>query len=140
MLTLDVVRRILDAAVAEALIREVRLSFAVVDAEGHELGLLRMDGAVTYTTGIARAKAQTAALMRRDSGELAAVFETYPDLRSAIQAQVSFPMTTLVGGTVIRAEGRADGTVIGGIGGSGAQPEIDLACARAGLAAVGLAS
>lgn len=135
-LTLDIVRRILDAAVAEAHAQEVRLSFAVVDAQGHDLGLLRMEGAVAYTAGIARAKAQTAALMRRDSGELSALFDMYPDLRSAIQAQVPFPMTTLVGGAAIWVEG----TVIGGIGGSGAAPEVDLACARAGLAAVGLAT
>jgi glc operon protein GlcG len=118
------------AAEAEARKNDWPVSIAIVDAGGHLLGLQRLDGAAPATAQLATAKANTAALVQRDSkhfedmingGRMA--FLSAPALRGVLE-----------GGVVIVK----DGHCIGAVGVSGVKPSEDVQVARAGIAALGL--
>src|ERR687883_469477 len=68
-LTLDLARRLLEAAEDEAGRRDLKLSFVVVDAAGHLVAAHRMDGAAWITPEVALGKAWTAAAYRAPSAE-----------------------------------------------------------------------
>jgi uncharacterized protein GlcG (DUF336 family) len=118
------------AAEAEARKNGWAVSIAIVDAGGHLLGLQRLDGAAPATTQMASAKANTAALVQRDSkhyedmingGRMA--FLSAPGLRGVLE-----------GGLAIVK----DGQCIGAVGVSGVKPSHDVEVASAGIAALGL--
>ncbi|WP_137876067.1 heme-binding protein [Rhodococcus sp. Q] len=109
-----------------------RISIAVVDHRGQDVLVLRGDGAPWFTAGVARAKAATAALMGAASGDLAGLRAAHPELLDLIGAQTPQPMTTLAGGVPVRL----GVDVVGAIGVSGADPDEDVAFARAGIAAL----
>ena len=69
-LTIDSAEKILAGARAKAREMQVPMSFAVVDAGGYLVALVRMDGAGLLTPSIAQSKAYTAALFRRTSAEM----------------------------------------------------------------------
>ncbi|MGW0040267.1 heme-binding protein [Rhodococcus sp. NPDC003348] len=121
-----------EAALAAAQQDGKRISVAVVDHRGHDVLVVRGDGAPWFTAGVARAKAATAALMGAASGDLAGLRAAHPELIDLIGGQTAQPMTTLAGGVPVRLAG----VVVGGIGVSGADPDEDVAFARAGLAAL----
>ena len=79
------VKAIAAAAEGEALANQWAVSIAIVDAGGHLLSLQRLDGAAPISAQIAPAKAQTAALGRRESR----IYEEM--IKSAIWADKSEP-------------------------------------------------
>ena len=80
-LTEQEVRRIGDAAAAEAHAHQWPVTIAIVDDGGHLLWLQRLEGAAPVSAEIAPAKARTAALGRRES-------KTYEDMIN--QGRMSF--------------------------------------------------
>ena len=118
------------AAEAEARANEWAVSIAVVDDGGHLLWLQRLDGAAPLSAQIAPAKAQTAALGRRES-------RTYEEMING--GRVSFLSAPGVQGLL---EGGVpilkDGQCIGAVGVSGVKSSEDAQVARAGIAALGL--
>lgn len=129
VLTADDVKKILAAAEAHALSNKWAVSIAVADDGGHLLGMVRLDGAAPISAQIAPAKAQTAALGRRES-------KVYEDsINNGRYAFLSAPMTGMLeGGVPIVAQG----VVVGAVGVSGVQAAEDAATAKAGIAALGL--
>jgi uncharacterized protein GlcG (DUF336 family) len=128
-LTLDDVKRIAAAAEAEAIANNWAVSIAIVDDGGHLLWLQRLDGAPAISAQIAPAKANTAALGRRES-------KVYEDVIN--QGRVSFLSAPglqglLEGGVPVMA----DGHCIGAVGVSGVKSSEDAQIARAGIAALG---
>ncbi len=128
VLTLDDVRRIAVAAEAEALANRWAVSIAVVDDGGHLLWLQRLDGAAPISAQIAPAKANTAALGRRES-------KVYEDIVN--QGRVAFLSAPglqglLEGGVPILV----DGHCVGAVGVSGVKSSEDAQIARAGIAAL----
>jgi glc operon protein GlcG len=124
------VKAIALAAEVEAHTNGWPVSIAIVDAGGSLLSLQRLDGAAPATAHMASAKANTAALVQRDSkhfedmingGRVA--FLSAPELRGVLE-----------GGVVIVK----DGQCIGAVGVSGVKPPDDARIARAGIAALGL--
>ena len=118
------------AAEAEAVKNQWAVSIAVVDDGGHLLWLQRLDGAAAISAQIAPAKAQTAALGRRES-------KTYEDMING--GRVSFLSAPglqglLEGGVPIMK----DGQCLGAVGVSGVKSTEDAQIARAGIAAIGL--
>ena len=118
------------AAEAEALKNNWAVTIAIVDDGGHLLWLQRLDGAPAVSAHIAPAKANTAALGRRESkvyedivngGRTA--FLSAPDLKGLLE-----------GGVPILK----DGNCIGAVGVSGVKSTEDVQIARAGIAAIGL--
>jgi len=129
VLTAEDVKKILAAAEAHAQSNKWAVSIAVADDGGHLLGMLRLDGAAPISAQIAPAKAQTAAVGRRES-------KVYEDsINNGRNAFLSAPMTGMLeGGVPIIAQG----VVVGAVGVSGVQAADDAATAKAGIAALGL--
>ena len=133
-LNTETAEKILAGARAKANEIKVPMSFAVVDAGGHLIALVRMDGAGLLTPSIAQSKAYTAAMFRRASAELGKIAETRPQFFTSIVNIGSVPLIAGGGGVPIR-----QGTeVVGAVGASGGTPDQDVECAQAGLAAAGL--
>jgi glc operon protein GlcG len=130
VLTVDDVKKILAAAEAHAKANNWAVTIAVTDDGGHLLGMLRLDGAAPISSHIAPAKAQTAALGRRESR----VFEE--SINNGRYAFLSAPGMSgmLEGGVPIVA----DGQVVGAVGVSGVKANEDAQVATAGIAALGL--
>ena len=124
------IKAIAAAAEAEALKNNWAVTIAIVDAGGHLLHLNRLDGAAPVSAHIAPAKAQTAALGRRES-------KVYEDMVNG--GRVSFlsaPALSglLEGGVPVMKEGQC----LGAVGVSGVKSAEDAQIARAGIAAIGL--
>ena len=124
------VKAIAAAAEAEALMHQWAVSIAVVDDGGHLLWLQRLDGAAPISAHIAPAKANTAAVGRRES-------KTYEEMINGGRASfLSAPdlKGLLEGGVPILK----DGQCLGAVGVSGVKSSEDAQIARAGIAALGL--
>lgn len=124
------IKAIAQAAEAEALKNHWAVTIAIVDDGGHLLWLQRLDGAAPISAHIAPAKANTAALGRRESrvyeemingGRVS--FLSAPDLKGLLE-----------GGMPILK----DGVCLGAVGVSGVKSTEDAQIARAGIAALGL--
>jgi uncharacterized protein GlcG (DUF336 family) len=124
------IKAIAAAAETEAVNNSWAVSIAIVDAGGHLLWLQRLDGAAPISAHIAPAKANTAALGRRESrvyeemingGRVS--FLSAPDLKGLLE-----------GGVPIMK----DGQCLGAVGVSGVKSTEDAQIARAGIAAIGL--
>ena len=122
------IKAIAAAAEAEALTHGWAVTIAIVDDGGHLLHLNRLDGAAPLSAHIAPAKAQTAALGRRES-------KAYEDIIN--NGRTSFLSAPLVHGML---EGAVpilkDGHCLGAVGVSGVKSEQDAQIARAGIAAL----
>lgn len=130
-LDLAAARCAVDAALGAARQAGNRVSVAVVDYRGHDVLVVRDDGAAWFTAGVARAKAATSALIGIPTTAYSGLADAHPALVELIDGQAQQPLTTLPGGLPLVV----DGEVVGGIGVSGAQPEQDVEYAQAGLAA-----
>lgn len=129
-LELDDVKAIAKAAELEATKQNWAVCIAIVDDGGHLVWLQRLDGAAPISAHIAPAKAQTAALGRRES-------KVYEDIING--GRYSFLSAPLIQGML---EGGIpivkDGQVIGAVGVSGVKSTEDAQIAKAGIAAMGL--
>jgi glc operon protein GlcG len=130
VLELADVKLIAAAAEAEALSNSWAVTIAIVDDGGHLLHLQRLDGAPPVSAHIAPAKANTAAMGRRES-------KVYEDTING--GRVSFLSAPYIQGML---EGGVpiikDGQCLGAVGVSGVQSSQDAQIARAGMAAIGL--
>lgn len=131
-LPLDMATTAAQAAVAACAADGHNVSVAIVARSGNTTAMLRADNAGPHTVGSSIGKAFTSASMGRDTTGLAAFIGGNPqndglrdmDSRMVIQA----------GGLPIRI----GGALVGGIGVGGAPSgDLDEACARAGLDAIG---
>lgn len=124
------IKTIAAAAEAEAMKNNWAVTIAIVDDGGHLLHLQRLDGAAALSAHIAPAKANTAAMGRRES-------KSYEDVING--GRTSFLSAPYVQGML---EGGLpivkDGQCIGAIGVSGVKSTEDVQVARAGIAAIGL--
>ena len=132
MLTLDIARRLIDAAEAEARERGLKLSFAVVDAGGHPVASARMDGADWITPEVAFGKAWTASAFRAPSAAQGDKARDLVAFAGAISAATSGRYTPQIGGLPVLV----DGEPAGAMGASGATGQEDEDVVRAALAAV----
>lgn len=107
------------------------VAVAVVDRGGQPLAVLRDNLAGAHTTQTAIGKAATAVTFRTDTAEVAAATEAGKP-QSGIR---QLPNVVAIGGGVVI---RAKGSLVGGIGVSGAPVgDIDDVCAKDGVAAIG---
>ena len=106
------------------------VAVAVVDRGGHPLVMLRDPLAGAHTPRTAINKGATAVSFRTDTTELAAATQA----GKAASGIRQLPNVIAVGGGIVI---RAKGSVVGGIGVSGAPGgDADDACAKAGVAAI----
>src|SRR3954454_22708760 len=130
VLELGDLKAIAAAAEAEALKNQWSVTIAIVDDGGHLLWLQRLDGAPPISAHIAPAKANTAALGRRESRVYEEIinggrvsFLSAPDVKGLLEGGVP----------IVK-----DGQCIGAVGVSGVKSSEDAQIARAGIAAIGL--
>jgi glc operon protein GlcG len=128
VLTLEVARKIVAAAEAEAARSHLAGVVAVVDDGGWLILIERMDHAA-YLAGVelAPGKARTSALFKKPSQALEDAID-----HGRVAAVTAQGFTEMQGGLPIVV----DGDVIGAIGASFDTPEHDVQIAQAGLAAV----
>ncbi len=136
-LTLKQANQIIDAVFAKA--RELDLppvGCAILDAGGHLKAFQAEDGLAFARVIVCQAKAWGSLGVGVDSNKIA---ERYcaggpnPGFINALNAMTGGYVVPLAGGVLIKD---ADGNNIGAVGVSGAKPEEDEVCARAGLAAM----
>ena len=122
------VKKIAAAAEAEAIQNNWAVSIAIVDDGGHLLHLSRLDGAPPLNSHMAPAKANTAAMGRRET-------RIYEELING--GRISFLSAPYVEGLL---EGAVpimkDGFCLGAVGVSGVKSAEDAQIARAGIAAL----
>jgi glc operon protein GlcG len=128
-LTLDLARKLIDAAEDEARRQELRLSFAVLDAGGHVVAVARMDEADWITPEVALGKAWTAAAFRAPSDAQGQKAKDLVAFAGAISAATHGRYTPQIGGLPIVV----DGSPIGAMGASGATGQEDEAVVRAAI-------
>lgn len=118
---------IIDAAVRDAVARQVAVAIVIVDENGDMVQSLRMDGVRPQFFEIARRKAWTSAFTQQPSRT------TREDVIAGQNLILSVPeIVPFRGGMPVKHEGR----VIGGVGVSGAASETDDAIAQAALDAL----
>jgi glc operon protein GlcG len=129
VLTLDLARRLIEAAEAEARERGLAMAFAVVDAGGHVVAIARMDEADWITPEVALGKAWTAAAYRAPSAAQGDKAKDLIAFAGAISTATHGRYTPQIGGLPVIL----DGAAAGGIGASGATGQEDEAVVRAAL-------
>ena len=122
------VKKIMAAAEAEALANNWAVSIAIVDDGGHLLAYSRLDGAAPISAHIAPAKANTAALGRRETK----VYEDIINNGRTAFLTVPYVEGLLEGGVPVVV----DGHVVGAVGVSGVKSDQDAQIAKAGIAAL----
>ena len=122
------------AAVAFAVARGWRINVAVVDRGGNLMAFLRQPGAYIHSIDIAIDKAYTAASFGFPTKAWMGAIGHDDGMKFGFSNQPR--LIVFGGGLPVPGEG---GEWIGGIGVSGASESEDEECAKAGLAAIGLA-
>lgn len=107
-LTTETTRSVLDAAIAAATEVGLRCTAAVVDAGGHLLGLLRMDGSPLAALEAAQVKARTAVYFQTATANLPGD----QPFTAALIGAVGYPVAFIGGGIPLLD----DGVIIGAIG------------------------
>lgn len=127
----DAALQLVAAARDAAIENDLRVAIAVTDAQGVVLATLRMDGVAPPVAEFALDKAYTAATMGRATSAFADRMSSSASLSLGLSTR---PRLLAWGGgiPVVR-----EGTILGGLGVSGARDEEDIACASAALAAIG---
>jgi uncharacterized protein GlcG (DUF336 family) len=129
VLTLDLARRLIEAAEAEARERGLAMAFAVVDAGGHVVAIARMDEADWITPEVALGKAWTAAAYRAPSAAQGDKAKDLIAFAGAISTATHGRYTPQIGGLPVIL----DGAAAGGMGASGATGQEDEAVVQAAL-------
>jgi uncharacterized protein GlcG (DUF336 family) len=130
-ITLDEAVRMITAGIARAQEMGIRVSVAVLDPRGDLIAQHRMDGALWRSVPIAQGKAAASAAWNVSSKELEARWES-----PVVRAFAMMENGRLIPGQGALPVRRADGTLAGAIGVSGAKPPEDEAVAQAGLEAL----
>ena len=127
-LTLHTARRIIDAALLEAEALQTAMNIAVVDAGGHLVAHVRMDGAFFGSVDIAINKAWTATAFQMPSADLGALCQPGASAYGLEKSNAGRVMIVGGGHPLV-----FEGHLIGAIGVSGGSVEQDEAVAEAGI-------
>lgn len=135
-LTLDVARKILDAALAEATAKKIKpLVVTVLDARGCVKALAAQDGTSLMRGEIAHGKAYGALALGMGSRAIFTRAQEQPYFIDAVNTLAQGRMVPVPGGVLIHD---TSGALLGAIGISGDTSDNDEICALAGIAAAGL--
>jgi glc operon protein GlcG len=129
VLTLDQARELIAAGEEDARSRDLRLSFAVVDAGGHIVAIGRMDDADWITPEVALGKAWTAAAFRAPSDAQGQKAKDLVAFAGSISAATRGRYTPQIGGLPLVV----DGEPAGAMGASGATGQEDEDVVRAAI-------
>lgn len=128
-LTLEMAKKAMAAAEAEAIRNEWQMAIAIVDSGGHLVAFHKIDNTQHASVEIAKGKAVTAVNLRRPTKVLEDGLAAGPNGASTGTRILAVPgVMPLEGGIPIIS----DGKIIGGIGVSGALSSQDAMVARVG--------
>jgi uncharacterized protein GlcG (DUF336 family) len=128
MLTLDEATDLCISARAVAADQGLAMSFAVMDAGGHLLAFVRMDGAPWVSADVAQGKAWTAAAYGVPSDAQKQKMAPMPNFAQAITSMTHGRFTPQTGAVPVYR----DGTLLGALGASGGTGDEDEAvCSEA---------
>ena len=113
------------------------LSAVVLDAGGHPIAFQRQDGASTLRFAIAAGKAGGALALGMSSRKVADMAAERPTFVATLAPLAPHGIVPAAGGVIVVGEG---GRPIGAVGITGDTSDNDELCAKAGLAAAGLAT
>ncbi len=136
-LTLKIANDIVAATLAKA--RDLNLppiGCAVLDPGGHLKAFQAEDGLAFARIHVCQGKAWGSLGVGVDSDKIAERYVSggpNPGFINALNAMTGGKVVPLAGGVLIRSN---DGEILGAVGVSGAKPEEDETCARAGIEAV----
>ena len=134
-LTLDVARKILDAALAKAVEKKIKpLVITVLDARGAVKVTAAQDGTSLMRAEIAHGKAYGALALGMGSRALHQRAQEQPYFISAMNGLAQGSLVPVPGGVLIQK----DGALLGAVGVSGDTSDNDEICAIAGIEAAGL--
>jgi uncharacterized protein GlcG (DUF336 family) len=131
-LTLERAKRVIEACEQKAREVGIPMGIAVVDASGRLIAAVRMDGASWITPEVARAKASAAAAFGQPTSALRSMAQEFPDFFGALTTIAHGQFAAVGGGVPLRENAQ----IIGAVGVAGGPPEIDEACAQAGVQAI----
>jgi len=131
-LTVDACLRVLEAALSHGRSQGHRIWVAVADATGELMGFIGCDGAPRISSRVAIDKAFTAVATGQPTSAWKAYLLSAPEEEREIIRHFPRYIGAEGGHPIVHG-----GLVIGGIGVSGANQQVDEECARAGLAAIG---
>jgi uncharacterized protein GlcG (DUF336 family) len=125
----EIAQQMLAAGIQASQKSHVEMTIAIVDAGGHIIAKMRMDGASVISGKVAEDKAYTAAVVGVATADLADPVQPGAPL---------FGLTSADGGRIIAFGGgfplrTSNGALVGGIGVSGGAVEEDVAVAQAVL-------
>jgi uncharacterized protein GlcG (DUF336 family) len=134
-LTLDVARKILDAALAKAVEKKLKpLAITVLDARGCIKISAAQEGTSLMRSEIAHGKAYGALAMGMGSRALFKRAQEQAYFVSAVNTMAQGRLIPVPGGVLIQSAG----TLLGAVGVSGDTSDNDEICAIAGIEAAGL--
>jgi glc operon protein GlcG len=134
-ITAEQAARMIAGAIEYARANNLQQSFVVLDAGGHVIASMRMDGAALFTIEFALGKAYLSAVAGRPSAALGESYQNNPaPWGNAAGIGYGVPMLPSRGAWPVTM----NGVLVGSIGASGAPSQEDENAVRAGLAAVGL--
>ena len=138
IITLEVAKRIIDAALAKARELKIRpMAFIVLDGGGQVVAYNRENYSGILRFEIAYAKAYGALGMNRSSRAIAAMEKISPDFIASVMTASSGRLISSPGGVLIR---NGERRIIGAVGSTGDGVDADEACAICGIHSVGLLS
>lgn len=136
MLTFDTARRLADAALAEGTRRRTApLTVAVLDAGGHVVVMYRQTGSGIARPQIAAGKAWGALGLGFSSRGVADAAARFPEFFNALAAATGGKVVPAPGGVLLRTD---EGGIVGAVGISGDNSDVDEACAILAATEVGL--
>ena len=130
-ITLELARKVIDAAIKKSEELNVKMNIAVVDAGTNLVAFNKMDDAWLGSIDISQKKARTARFFNMDTGAIGQLSQpggALYNIEHSNNGLITFP-----GGVVIKD---ANGTIIGAVGVSGSTVEDDHAVAVAGAQAI----
>lgn len=131
VISLELAKKMADAMESKAISLGIKIVISILDDSGNLKYFRRMDGTSYGSIRISQLKANTSASMPISSKALG---ERNAKLANGPYGGGAIPnMILLAGGLPIMT---AEGEHLGGVGISGATPELDEECAQAGLEAV----
>jgi uncharacterized protein GlcG (DUF336 family) len=134
MLTLDDATSLTTAARSAADEIGVPMSFAVMDAGGHLLAFVRLDGAPWVSADVAQGKAWTSAAYGVPSAAQKDKMEPMPNFATAVTAMTHGRFTPQTGAVPVYR----DGTLLGALGASGGTGDQDEAACKSAVSQAGL--
>lgn len=128
-LSLEMAKTIADAAERKAIEKQIKIAIAIMDDHGNLKYYRRMDGNNFISVRMSQLKAMTSASIPISTKALSERNQALENLPYLAVPDI----VLLEGGLPIKTQ---DGQLIGAIGVSGANPELDGVCAQAGLDAI----